>query len=241
VIGVLGGAAALGGTAQGATARPGRPGASGATDPSATAAAKQATVGVADLGPGWTRYRKASGFQKVDTKNCNVRFGSPVRPSDRGYNGVMLTDTAKRSFVYSYAFVFRTKAAAKAYTAVRGAPKFLACQAAKDAAAAKAAKGADPTTYVRIVRSTDPAIGGAQGLEAFYEEQAGTKAADGTDAVAAAYTRYTYRHGRVVTIVLIDTGLAADAAGSEELGTRLTAALTAGSDAIATRLTKLGL
>ena len=243
-IGVLGGTMAVAGATgvAGATAaaRLERP-AAGATDPTATKAAKQATVALADLGAGWTRYRKATGFEKTDAKNCNVRFGSSLRASDRGYNGAMLTDATKQSFVYSYAFVFRTKAGAKAYTAARRSQRFLDCQAAKDDAAAKAAKGAAPTTFVRIARSTDPAIGGPEGLEAFYQEDAGSKAADGSDAVGASYARYTYRHGRVVTVVLVDTAVAADAAGNEALGTRLTAALTAGSQAVDARLTALGL
>jgi hypothetical protein len=210
----------------------------GAIDASSRKAARQATVVAADLGAGWTQYRKAGGFQKGDAKSCNLEFGSPLRPSDQGYAGPMFQDAAKQSYVYSYAYVFRTKAGAKAYTAARRTPKFLRCKVAEDNAAAKKAHA---KSFVRIGRTTDPAIGGAEGLESFYEEQAGGKNAAGVDTVSADYVRYAYRHGRVVSVILVDTGLASDAAASQELSTRLTAALTAGSTAVAARLTALGL
>ena len=224
--------AAFGGAAEAAS--------SGAVDGSAKAkiTAKQASIGLADLGAGWTQYREAGGFQKADAKNCNLKFGSPLRPSDRGYAGPMFEDAAKKSYIYSYAYVFRTKAGAKAYTATRRKPKFLSCQVAKDDAATKKQQ---PGSFVKLGTTTSPAIGGPEGLEAFYEEQAGGKNADGADAVSADYVRYTYRHGKVVFVILVDTGLGSDPAASQDLSTRLTAALTAGSAAINGRLTARGL
>ena len=217
VIAVLGGAAVLGGTAQAATGRAARPAARGATDPSASAAAKQATVALADLGAGWTRYRKASGFEKTDAKNCNTRFGSPLRASDRGYNGAMLTDTAKQSFVYSYAFVFRTKAGAKAYTAARNARSSSStARPRRTTPRRRRRRERIRPTYVRVVQGTDPAIGGPRAWRPSTSRRRAVKAADGTDSVGASYARYTYRHGRVVTVVLVDTGPVADAAASQE-------------------------
>ncbi len=159
---------------------------------------------LADLGAGWTQYRKAQGFTKTTKANCNTKFGSPLKAADRGYAGPMFTDTAQQSFVYSFAYVFKTKAAAKAYTAARGSQAFLDCEAATDDAAAKKA---NPDAFVRMARTTDPSIGGPEGVEAFYEEEAGGKNADGVEAVSADYVRYTYRHGRVVFVILVDTGL----------------------------------
>ncbi len=215
-------------------------GTAGATSPAtidssakAKDAAKQATVTLADLGAGWTVYRRASGFGKVSAKSCGLRFGSPLGTGDRGYTGPMFEDAAKRSYVYSFAYVFPTEARAKAYTAMRGKPKYIRCQVAGDDAAAK---HADRKTFVKVGGSSQPVLGGPNGLEAFYEESAGVKAGDGTDAQTADYVRYTYRHGRVVFLIYVDTGLPQDAAAAEEMTTRLSAALDAGAAAINTRL-----
>ena len=209
----------------------------GATDPSADKTARAATVTLEDLGAGWTQYRKAGGFSKGAAKNCSYRFGSPLKISDRGYAAPMFTDASKTIFVYSSAFVFRSEAAAKAYTAARTSPAFLACQAAQDDAAQKQA---DPKTFVRMAQTTSPEVGGPGGLESFYVEEAGTTNADGTEGVNADYFRGGYRHGRVVYVLKMDTAAATDEASRLALGDRLTATATAVTTAIEARLAALG-
>jgi hypothetical protein len=209
----------------------------GATDPSADKTARAATVTVEDLGAGWTQYRKAGGFLTGDAKNCSYRFGSPLKVSDRGYAGPMFRDATKTIFAYSSAFVFRSEAAAKAYTASRTSPAYLKCQVAQDDAAQKKA---DPKTFVRLAVTTSPEVGAPGGPESFYEEDAGGKNADGTDGVNAAYYRSAYRHGRVVYVIKIDTAAAKDEASVPALGERLTTTATAMTTAIEGRLTALG-
>jgi hypothetical protein len=209
----------------------------GATDPSADKTARAATVTLEDLGAGWTQYRKAGGFSKGDAKSCGYRFGSPLKRSDHGYAGPMFRDATKTVFAYSDALVFRNEAAAKAYTLSRTSPAYLQCQAAQDDAAQKKA---DPKTFVRMAVTTIPEVGVPGGPESFYEEEAGSKNADGTDGVNAAYYRLAYRHGRVVYVLKMDTAAAKDEASVPALGDRLTATSTAMNTAIEARLTALG-
>jgi hypothetical protein len=209
-----------------------------AVDTSADAAAMQATVALADLGAGWTQYRKASGFEKSGATNCNVKFGSPVKASDRIYAAPMFRDVANQSYVYSFAYVFRTEAGAKAYTAARRTQVYTQCKVTQDDAAAKKA---DAKAFVRIKSTTDPAVVQTGGLESFYQEEAGAKNADGAETVTADYDRYAFRQGRVVYVIYIDTGLPNDEAGRQALATRLTTALSSATAAINGRLSALHL
>lgn len=229
LVGILAIGSVAGATTGGVALRP------AAATPSTRETATQATVALEDLGPGWSQFRKGSGYRKTAKKSCDVRFG-PLRTSDRGYGGPMFTDTAQQAYVYSFAYVFRTEARAKAFTTARGTKRFLDCQEKADDAAAK---DANEDSFVRMTETTNPAIGGPEGLEAAYVEEAGGAGDDGADVVSAQYNRFTYRQGRVVYVLLIDTGLAGDVAGSEALSARMTAALTAGSDAINARLDQL--
>ena len=228
--------AAYGGiTATSSSASP--PRARGATDPTADRIAKVATSSLKDLGAGWATYRKASGLAKSYKKDCNITSGSPLKISDRGYAGPMFNDATKATFAYSFAYVFRTEAAAKAYTTARTSPAFTQCKAAQDDAAAK--KG-HPKAFVRMGDTTSPAVGAPGGVESFYREDAGGKNADGSDGFNASYFRIGYRHGRVVYVIMIDTVLATDEAGTLALNERLNTTITNMSTAIEARLTALG-
>ena len=213
------------------------PSARGATDPSADTLAKQATTGLQDLGAGWTLYRKAGGFSKGVTKSCNIKFGSPLKISDRGYAGPMFTDASKTVFAYSSSYVFRSEAAAKAYTAARNSSAFTQCEATQDDAAAKKA---NPKAFVRMAATTSPAVGAPGGVESFYQEEAGAKNTDGTDGTNANYVRIGYRHGRVVYVVMIDVALASDGAGTTVRNERLNQAITGMNAAIEARLIAQG-
>ena len=213
------------------------PAGQGATDPSADSTARAATVTVQDLGAGWTQYRKAGGFARGDAKSCSYRFGSPLKMSDRGYAGPMFADATKTIFAYSTALVFRSEAAAKAYTAARTSPAYLRCQAAQDDAAQKKV---DPKTFVRMTVTTSPEVGVPGGPESFYEEEAGGKNANGSEGVNANYYRATYRHGRVVYVVKMDSATAKDAASVPALTERLTTTVASMTTAIEGRLTALG-
>jgi hypothetical protein len=230
VVTVYVGGSATSSSASGASGR-------GATDPSADETAKQATGSLEDLGAGWTVYRKAGGFSKGDKKSCNLKFGSPLKVSDRGYAGTMFSDANKTTFVYSFSYVFRTEAAAKAYTASRNSSGFTQCKAAQDDAAAKKK---DPKAFVRMAQTTSPAVGASGGVESFYQEEAGAKNADGSDGTSADYIRVAYRHGRVVYVIFIDASLASDQASATALNERINTTITNMSAAIETRLTALG-
>ena len=97
-----------------------------------------------DLGAGWTQYRKAGGFARGDAKSCSYRFGSPLKMSDRGYAGPMFADATKTIFAYSTALVFRSEAAAKAYTAARSDARSTAELAEKGRADAAERASFDP-------------------------------------------------------------------------------------------------
>jgi hypothetical protein len=220
-----------------ASSRAAVPSAKGATDPSADAVAKAALVDAADLGTGWTQYRGASGAFKSSAKSCNLKFGSPLKVSDRGFAGPMYKDPTGTFYLYSYAYAFRSAAGATAYTKARNSPAFLKCKVTDDDAAQRKR---DPKSFVRLDQSTSPSVGGPTGMEGFYSETEGTKSSDGTESPQAEYYRSTFRHGRVVYLLFLDTGLASDQAGSAELGNRLSAAAEGAQQAIDRRLTALG-
>jgi hypothetical protein len=209
----------------------------GATDPSATDTAKAAIATLPDLGQDWTQYRKAGGAQKFGKNDCTIKAGSPVKPSDTGYVGPMYRDATKTMFAYSTSTVFRTEADAKAYTTVLTTPAFQTCKVGQDD---KAQKKSDSTTFVKINDTATSAVGSPAGLDAYYSEYGGAKNAQGEDAPTAAYFRYTFRHGRVVYTLKIDTGLAADDAGSAALSDRIGQVIGDLEAAIEARLTAAG-
>ncbi|MGZ8803874.1 MAG: hypothetical protein ACXWZG_01050 [Microbacterium sp.] len=205
------------------------------TDPAGGDIAQAATVVSADLGAGWTEYRAVTGAQKISAEACNAKFGSPLGAADEAHGGAMYTDTTKKSFVYSFAIVFKTEAQAKAYTALRRTSEYLKCKEAEDDAAAKEA---DASAFVRMQDTAEAAVGTGT-LESFYQEEAGGKDAAGADVVSATYSRYTYRVGRVVYTILIDSGLGADTAEAQAISERVSAALNESATAINTRLQAL--
>lgn len=209
----------------------------GATDPSARKTAKLAVATAADLGTGWTQYRKASGVQPAGKSNCSIKSGSPLKASDKFYAGPTYEDATKTMFAYSAAAVFRSAADAKAYTAILNTPSYQNCKVAQDDAAQKKR---DPKTFVKLNETTNAAIGGSSGLEAYYSENQGGKDATGADAPAAEYFRYTYRHGPVVYVIYVDTALPTDQASSTALGQRIADAVNGMNAAIDGRLTAAG-
>ena len=212
--------------------------ASGATDASANKTAKLAVMTAADLGAGWTQYRKAGGVQKFPKNDCALMAGSPVKASDKGYAGPMYSDATKDTFAYSTAVVFRSEAEAKAYTALLATPAYQNCRVAKDDAARKKS---DPTTFVKLYETTTSAVPARPGLEAYYSETEGSKNTDGTDAPAAEYLRFTFRHGRVVYGLKIDTTLpASDDASVAAWSDRIDTVVRDSTNAIEARLTAAG-
>ncbi len=213
------------------------PSAGGVTDPSANDTAKAAVAALPDLGQDWTQYRKAGGFQKFGKNDCTIKAGSPVKASDMGFVGPTYSDATKTMFAYSTATVFRTEADAKAYTTVLTTPAFQTCKVAQDN---NAQKKADSKTFVKINDTATSAVGSPAGLDAFYSELGGGKDAQGADAPSAEYFRYTFRHGRVVYTLKIDTALATDEAGSVALSDRVGQVIGGMTRAIEARLTAAG-
>jgi hypothetical protein len=214
------------------------PTADGATDASANKPAKLAVVTAADLGTGWAQYRKAGGVQKFPKNDCALMAGSPIKASDKGYAGAMYSNAAKDTFAYATAVVFRSEADAKAYTALLATPAYQNCRVAKDDAAQKKR---DPKTFVQLYETTTSAVSAGAGLEAYYSETEGSKNADGTDAPAAEYLRFTYRHGRVVYGLKIDTTLpASDDASVAAWSDRIDTVVRDSTNAIEARLTAAG-
>jgi len=209
----------------------------GVTDPSADDIAKAAVAAQPDLGQGWTQYQKAGGVQKFGKNDCTIKAGSPVKASDKGYVGPMYRDATKTMFAYSTSTVFRTEADAKAYTTVLTTPAFQTCKVAQDN---NAQKKVDSKTFVKINDTATSAVGSPPGLDAYYSEYGGGKDAQGADAPSAAYFRYTFRHGRVVYTLKIDTALAADDAGSAALSDRVGQVIGGMTTAIEARLTAAG-
>jgi hypothetical protein len=213
------------------------PTAAGATDASAGKTVKIAVATVADLGAGWKQYRKAGGVQKFGKNDCAVKAGSPVKASDTGYAGPMYTDATKNVFAYSTALVFHDEADAKAYTAVLTSAAFQSCKVAQDDAAQKKA---DSTTFIKLYETTTAAVPATPGLEAYYSETEGSKDANGSDALGAEYLRFTYRHGRVVYTLKVDTTLPADDASVAAWSDRIGNAVGDMNAAIESRLTAAG-
>jgi hypothetical protein len=211
--------------------------ASGATDASASKIAKLAVATMPDLGAGWTQYRKAGGVGKFGKNDCTIKAGSSIKASDTGYAGPMYTDATKSMFAYSNAIVFKTEANAKAYTAAKATRAFQNCQVAQDNVAQQKQ---NPNTFVRLYQTSTSDVGGPDGLEAYYSETAGTKNTDGTDALSAQYLRFTYRHGRVVYTLKLDSGLAADDAGRAAQGEQIGNTVQGMNTAIEARLTAAG-
>jgi hypothetical protein len=209
----------------------------GVTDPSANETAKAAVAALPDLGQDWTQYQKAGGAQKFGKNDCTIKAGSPVKASDKGYVGPVYRDATKTMFAYSTSTVFRTEADAKAYTSVLTTPEFQTCKVGQDDGAQKKS---DSTTFVKINDTATSAVGSPAGLDAYYSEYQGGKNAEGADAPAAAYFRYTFRHGRVVYTLKIDTALAADDAGSAALSDRIGQVIGDLNTAIEARLTAAG-
>ncbi len=196
--------------------------------------ATAASVQLADLGAGWTEYEKAGGFKAVTKDSCNVRFGSPLAAGDEAYSGAKLRDQSKQAFIYATVVIFETASQAKAFTTLRNTSEFKECKEAEDDAAQKQR---DAKTFVKLDDVAPPAL--KDGLEAFYQEQAGTIDADGKKVVTSSYARYTIRNGRVVYLISMDTGLPADAAQRTALGTQITSALNSATAAITARLDAL--
>ena len=193
--------------------------------------ATAASIQVADLGAGWTEYQKASAFKAATKNSCIVKFGSPLTASDQVYFGPIARDATKQAFVYSSVVVFETDSQAKAYSAVRNSQEFKDCKEAEDDAAQKKR---DPKAFTRLGDTASPAL--KDGLEAFYQEEAGVKGTDGTDVVTADFSRYTVRKGQVVYTVSVDTNLPTDAAARTALGESVTTGLNAGLAVVTARL-----
>jgi hypothetical protein len=200
-------------------------------------AAKAAAVALADLGTGWTQYRKPGGFLKASTEKCTTQLGSPLKGSDPLYSGPMFQDQTKKAFAYTYTYVFPTEAAAQAFTAMRRTQEFVSCKGTTDDAAQKKA---DAKTFVRV-KPGDPQGVGAGGFEGYYAEEAGGKNANGTEYINANYFRYTYRFGRVVSVVLFDAAIPDNAAAATALNTELATAQTSTTAAIKSRVDALNL
>jgi hypothetical protein len=196
--------------------------------------ATAASVQLADLGPAWTEYQKVGGFKATDKDSCNAKFGSPLTAGDPVYVAPMLRDQTEQTYISTTVFIFETKAQAQAFTTVRNTEEFEQCKGAEDDAAQQQR---DPKSFVKLEKIDGPAL--EDGLEAFYQEQAGVKDADGADVVTSSYARYTIRKGRVVYVVSMDTALPADAAQRNALGDRITASLNASTAAITARLDAL--
>lgn len=208
----------------------------GSTDPGAHALAQAAVPVLPDLGAGWKSYKDAVGFSKLDAANCSVKSGSPVTVRDETYTGATLSDDAGVAFIYGSATVFRTAQSAKAYTALRATKKFTDCKQAQDDAAEKTRTPAD---YVKVVATTDTGVG-QNGLEAYYREEVGSRATDGTENPGGNYARYTFRQGRVVFVIDIDAGSQPTDAANTALGQRASDALGAAVAKINQRITAAG-
>jgi hypothetical protein len=206
------------------------------TDASSDAIGEVATVRAADLGEGWSEYREAGGWTEIRAKSCGTKFGSPLTSADRTYVGPMFRDANEQTFVYSAAIVFQDEADAKAFTTALETPEYVACKVDEDDAAERKR---NEDGFVRENTAAQSPPLGTGGLEGFYEEEAGSKDADGEENVSASYSRYTFRVGRVVFAISIDTALPSDQAASEALGTLINAALNDSNAAIQARLSTL--
>jgi hypothetical protein len=196
--------------------------------------ATAASIQLADLGAGWTQFQKAGGFKAVTKDSCNVQFGSPLTAGDEAYAAAMLRDQTEQTFIYTTVIIFETESQAKAFTTMRNTKEFKDCKEAEDDAAQKER---DPKSFVKLDDAPSPAL--KDGLESFYQEEAGVTNADGADVVNASYARYTVRKGRVVYTVSMDTGLPTDAAQRNALITSITTSLNAGLAAVTARLDAL--
>ena len=210
----------------------------GVTDGSASDKAEAAVATLADLGAGWTQYQNAGGTQKIDKQDCTIKAGSGFKASDTGYAGAMYRDATETMFAYSGAIVFRNKADAKTYTKLLATPAVQACKVAQDNAAEQKRNS---TTFVKIKDTAVSAVGAPRGLEAFYSEYGGSKNADGTETLGVEYLRYTYRHGRIVYNLAIDTSLPTDQAATAALSDRLAEVAGSMNSAIEVRLTAAGI
>lgn len=211
--------------------------AAGVLDASAQDGAKAAGLTQTDLGEGWAEYQKAGGFLAATEEDCITEFGSGITDTDEFYSGPMFRGAGDTAYIYTRAYVFKTEAQAKAFTAARNTEDFTNCKEASDDAAQKKR---DANTYVRVTKTTDPGVG-SNGLEAYYVEEPGTTNADGTESANGSYSRYTYRSGRVVYVILVDVGQAPDAASVDSLGAQVNTAVASVKDAIDSRLQALDL
>jgi hypothetical protein len=206
-----------------------------APDPSAAEAARAASVTPADVGTEWSQFRKSGGFVKVD-ESCITDAGTGISESDKFYSGPMFRDTSETAFIYTYSYVFRTEAEAQAFTAMARSEDFLSCKEKADDAAQKKR---DAKTFVRMTTTTDAAVGSG-GLEAYYVESPGVTNPDGTEQINGSYARYYYRSGRVVYVINVDAGTAAEPE-AQALGARADTAIENVRAAIEGRLQALEL
>ncbi|HEV7526072.1 MAG TPA: hypothetical protein VGP92_13965 [Acidimicrobiia bacterium] len=203
-----------------------------ATAPVTDPTASKAAIARADVGAGFADYKKASGFTAVGRESCSVTVpGSVLTAQDHVYAGPMFKKTDGTFFVYSEAYVFRSRALAQRYAAVRATTAFKKCKEKQDDAATRAAQ---PKNYVKLTTATFADSNG--GIPTMYRELQGGPDATGKLTDVVFYDRYTVLHGRVVVVVLIDAALPKDNAGSQAIVTRTSTLLKSVSTALDKRV-----
>src|SRR5690242_10773692 len=104
-----------------------------ATIPADDAVAATAAVSLADVGAGFTGYRKAAGAGAIRATSCAVTApGAFLTKDDRAYSGPMFKKKDSAYFAYSDVYVFRTEALAERFTALRATPAFKTCKQKQD-------------------------------------------------------------------------------------------------------------
>ena len=149
----------------------------------------------------------------------------------------MFRDTSETAFIYTYSYVFRTEAGAQAFTAMVRSEDFLKCKEAADDAAQKKR---DAKTFVRLTTTTDAAVGSGGLGGVLRRVTRGDEPGRDRGPMNGTYARYYYRSGRVVYVINVDAGSAAEAE-AQALGARADAALEGVRAAIEARLQALEL
>ncbi len=180
--------------------------------------AKQAVLVQTDIPAGYTLYRKASGFLGISAQSCAVVDPPPaLTTADHVYVGPMFKNSDGTRYVYSEGYAFRSEQLAERFVAMRARPGYLRCNEKLDDAAERQRT---PRDYVKLVSVSfsDP----TGHIPTMYREHGGGPNSAGKNVDAAIYDRFTFRHGRVVVDLSIDSsisGTASTAIGSETLGT----------------------
>jgi hypothetical protein len=184
-------------------------------------------VTLADVGPGWTEYRKAARATGVVKGDCAVVPGGPLTrivSTDSLQAGAQLQLAGRSVFIYGTSAVFPDAPTAQAYTGIRNSPAYREC-ARKQYETGQ--QSTNKALQVHTAATTAAGVG-TGGLEGYTSYEVGLATLDGSFSPNGDFTVYVYRHGRTVFTVEVDAAASTTAAADTTAASNaLTSAVTA--------------